>query len=151
MYYDRRGKTTTSCAQNEPDAAVGCSSSAPRWRFLPSVAPLLYAASASDDRRIRCPEILETVTSTIPAWDGLPQPLTRLCSPIPHNIGEHLTCLAAPYNPTPGVVRFFEHKRPPFVQLQDRRSGIFWVRSEQGGASRRKLVSFFDPNGHACA
>ena len=80
VHYHGRGKTTTSSAQNEPDAAVGCSSSAPRGRFLPSVAPLLYAASALDDRRIRCPEIRETVTSMIAAWDGLPQPLTRLCT-----------------------------------------------------------------------
>src|SRR5207302_904648 len=44
-------------------------------------------------------------------WNGLPQPLTRLFTPITHCIGHHLAALSAESNPHPGVVGFFEHKR----------------------------------------
>ena len=63
----------------------------------------------------------------------LPQPLARLFAPIPNSIRHHLSCLAAQSYPNPGVVRFFEHKRPQFVQFQGRGSGILWVRGDQGG------------------
>ncbi len=86
-----------------------------------------------DDRLIRYPEIREAVTSTITVWNGLPQALTRLFAPIPNRISHHLTCLAAQGNPNPGVVPFFEYKRPQFVQFQRRGRGILWVRGEQGG------------------
>ena len=96
-----------------------------------------------DHRRVCCPEIREAVTSTIAVWDGLPQPLTRLFAPIPHRISDYLTRLAAQGNPNPGVVRFFEHKRPQFVQFQRRGSGIFWIGGDQGRAQGRKLSYFF--------
>ncbi len=126
-------KTTTSCGQNGRAVAAGCYSSAPRERFLPSLSPLLCAAPASDDRLICYPEIREAVTSTIAVWNGLPQALTRLFAPIPNRISHHLTCLAAQGNPNPGVVPFFEYKRPQFIQFQRRGRGILWVRGEQGG------------------
>jgi hypothetical protein len=63
----------------------------------------------------------------------LPQPLACLFVPSPNGIRHHLSCLAAQGNPNPGVVRFFEYKRPQFVQFQDRRSGILWVGGDQGG------------------
>jgi len=69
----------------------------------------------------------------IAVWNGLPQPQTRLFAAITHGIGDHLPCLTAQGNPNPGVVGFFEHKRPQFVQFQDGGSGILWVRGEQGG------------------
>ena len=80
----------------------------------------------------RRPEIREAVTSTISLWNGLPQLLTRLFAPIPNRVGDHLPRLAAESNPNPGVVGFFEHKRPQFVQLQRCGRGILWVRGEQG-------------------
>jgi len=73
----------------------------------------------------------------------LPQPLARLFAPIPNSICHHLSCLAAQCYPNPGVVGFFEHKRPQFVQFQGRGSGILWVRGDQGGTSRRKPSYFF--------
>ena len=51
--------------------------------------------------------------------------------------------LATEGNPNPGVVRFFEHKRPELIQFQDRGRGIFGVRGEQSGPQRRKLGYFF--------
>ena len=83
---------------------------------------------------IGCPEIREAVTSTIAVWDGLPQPLTRLFAPIPNRISDHLRRLAAQGNPKPGVVRFFEDKRPELIQFQRRGSGIFWIGRDQGRA-----------------
>src|SRR6266849_3605504 len=56
-----------------------------------------------------------------------------LRAPIPNSISHHLSCLAAQSYPHPGVVGFFEHTRPAFVQFQYRGSGILWVRGEQGG------------------
>src|SRR5437879_6140995 len=85
-----------------------------------------------DHRRICRPEVSETMPLTILLWNGLPQPLTRLFTPITHCIGHHLARLAAESNPNPGVVGFFEHKRPEFIQLQRRGRGILWVRGEQG-------------------
>jgi hypothetical protein len=70
-----------------------------------------------DHRLIRCPEIREAVTSTIAVWNAFPQALARLFTSIPNCIGNHLSRLAAQGNPHPGVVRFFEHKRPEFVQF----------------------------------
>ena len=54
-----------------------------------------------------------------------------------------LSRLAAQGNPNPGVVRFFEHKRPELIQFQDGGRGIFGIRSEQSGPQRRKLSYFF--------
>ena len=54
-----------------------------------------------------------------------------------------MLCLAAQGNPNPGVVRFFEHKRPQFIQFQDGGSGILWIRSDQGSMEGRKLSYFF--------
>ena len=62
----------------------------------------------------------------------LPQPLTRLFTPLPNCIRHHLTRLTAQGDPNPRVVRFFEYERPQFVQFQCRGSGILWVRGEQG-------------------
>ena len=81
---------------------------------------------------VRRPEIREAVTSTISLWNGLPQPLTSGLAAIPKGIRDHLPALSAESNPNPGVVGFFEHKRPQFVQLQRRGPGILWVRGEQG-------------------
>jgi hypothetical protein len=89
------------------------------------------------------PEIREAVSSTIVVCNALPQPLARLFTPITHRRGDHLSPLAAQGNPHPGVVRFFEHKRPPFVPFQRYGSGILWMRGKQGGTSGRKLSSFF--------
>ena len=61
-----------------------------------------------------------------------PQLLTRLFPSLSNGIGHHLACLAAQGNPNPRVVRFFEDKRPQFVQFQGRGSGIFGIRGEQG-------------------
>jgi len=41
-------------------------------------------------------------------------------APIPNGIGDHLTRPAAQGNPNPGVVSFFEHKRPECIQFQDK-------------------------------
>ena len=63
-----------------------------------------------DHRRICRPEVGETMPLTIPLWNGLPQPLTRLFTPISQGIGHHLPRLAAQGNPNPGLVGFFEDK-----------------------------------------
>ncbi len=96
-----------------------------------------------DHRSVRCPEVGEAVPVAIAVWNGLPQPLTRLFAAIPNRIGDHLPRLAAQGNPNPGVVRFFEHKRPELIEFQDGGRGIFGVRGEQGGPQRRKLSYFF--------
>ena len=44
-----------------------------------------------------------------------------------------MTRLAAEGHPNPGVVGFFEHKRPQFIQFQRGGSGIFWIGGKQGG------------------
>ncbi len=64
-------------------------------------------------------------------------------APITHRISDHLSRLAAESHPHPGVVCFFEHKRPELVQFQGRRSGMFGIRCKQGGLEGRKLSYFF--------
>ncbi|OLB40582.1 MAG: hypothetical protein AUG82_00625 [Ktedonobacter sp. 13_1_20CM_4_53_11] len=86
-----------------------------------------------DHRRICRREVAETMPLTIPLWNGLPQALTGLFPPITHGRGDHLTALSAQGDPKPGVVRFFKHKRPQFIEFQSSGSGILWVGSEQGG------------------
>jgi len=86
-----------------------------------------------DYRSVHCLEVGEAVSMAIAVWNGLPQPQTRLFAAITHGRGDHLPCLTAQGNPQPGVVGFFEHKRPQFVQFQDGGNGILWVRGEQGG------------------
>ena len=80
---------------------------------------------------------------TISLWNGLPQPLTRFFAPIPNGIRHHLPALSAQGNPNPRLVRFFEYKRPEFIQFQDGRGGIFGIRGKQRGPQRRKLSYFF--------
>src|SRR5437588_6397 len=65
-----------------------------------------------DHRSVCRPEIREAVSSAISLWNGLPQALARLFAPIRNCVGDHLPRLAAESNPNPGVMRFFEHKRP---------------------------------------
>ncbi len=96
-----------------------------------------------DHRRVGRPEIREAMSLAISLWNGLPQPLTRLFAAIPNRVGDHLPALSTEGNPNPGVVGFFEHKRPQFVQFQYRGRGSFWVRGEQSGRQRRKLSYFF--------
>jgi hypothetical protein len=74
--------------------------------------------------------------------NGLPQPLTRLFAPITQRRGNPLPSLAAQGNPHPGLVHFFEHKRPQFISFQRRGSGILGIEGDQGGTSRRKLSYF---------
>jgi hypothetical protein len=87
-----------------------------------------------DHRRVGRPEIRAAMSLPILLWNGFPPPLTRLFAPIPHGIGHHLSRLAAEGNPNPGVVRFFEHKRPQLIQFQDGGRGLFGVRGEQSVA-----------------
>ena len=64
---------------------------------------------------------------------SLPPPLTRLFAAIPNRIRHHLPALSAEGNPNPGVVRFFEHKRPEPRGFQRHGRGIRCVRGDQGG------------------
>ena len=96
-----------------------------------------------DYRCVGCPKICEAMSLAISLWNGFPQALTRFFAPIPNRVSDHLPRLTAEGNPNPGVVGFFEDKRPQFVQFQRRRSGVIWVRGEQGGTQRRKLSYFF--------
>ncbi len=73
----------------------------------------------------------------------LPQPLARLFAPIAQCIGDHLSRLTAQSYPNPGLVGFFEHKRPQFILFQRGGSGILWVGSDQGCAEGGKLRYFF--------
>ena len=70
---------------------------------------------------------------TIEVWNALPQALAHPFTPIPNGIANHLTRLAAKGDPNPGVIGFFEHKRPQFVQFQRGGSGILWIGGDQGG------------------
>ena len=96
-----------------------------------------------DHRTVCRPEIREAMPLAISWWDGLPQVLTRLFAPIAQRIGDHLSCLATQSYPNPEVARFFEHKRPQFVQFQYRGSGILWIGGYQGCTEERKLSDFF--------
>ena len=126
-------KTTTSCGQNGPVVGERVIPPFHVSRFSGLFAHG-YVLLLRDHRRVGRPEIREAVTSTIAVWNGLPQALTRLFAPIPNRISDHLRRLAAQGNPKPGVVRFFEDKRPELIQFQDRGSGIFGIRSEQGSS-----------------
>jgi hypothetical protein len=73
------------------------------------------------------PKVREAMSLAVVVWNGLPQALTCLFAAIAQCIGNHLPCLAAQGNPNPGLVRFFEHKRPQLIELQRRGSGILWI------------------------
>jgi hypothetical protein len=87
-----------------------------------------------DDRSIDFQKIRKAMALAILLGNGLPQPLACLFAPMPNRIGDHLPALSAQSNPHPGVVRFFEHKRPDLIQFQYRGSGIFRIRGEQGAS-----------------
>ena len=96
--------------------------------------------------RVGGPEVREAMLLAIPLWNGFPQPLTRLFAPIPNRIRHYLPALSTEGNPHPRVVGFFEHKRPEFIQFQDRGRRIFGVRGEQRGTQRGEAeLLFFDP------
>jgi hypothetical protein len=59
---------------------------------------------------IDCPEIRETMTSTIALRNSLPQALACLFAPMSNRIAHHLARLATQGDPNPSVVCFFEHK-----------------------------------------
>ncbi len=84
-----------------------------------------------DDRSVDSQQVGEAMALAILLRNRLPQPLACLFAPIPNGIRHHLSCLAAQSDPYPGVVRFFEDKRPEFVQFQNRGSGILWVGGDQ--------------------
>ncbi len=86
-----------------------------------------------DHRRVGRPERRFAVSLPISLRNRFPQPLARPFAPIAHRISDRLSRLAAESNPNPGVVCFFEYKRPELVQFQGRRSGIFGIRCKQGG------------------
>jgi hypothetical protein len=113
------------------------------WAVSPVSFPTAVCCSSPDDRSIHFQKVGEAVALPIPLWNGLPQLPTRLFAPISHGIGDYLPRPAAESNPNPGVVRFFEDKRPEFVQFQGCGCGILWVRGEQSGPQRRKLRYFF--------
>jgi hypothetical protein len=94
-------------------------------------------------RLVGRPEIREAVPLLISLWNNLPQSLARLFAPIPNRIRHHLPALSAEGNPHPGVVGFFEHKRPQFIQFKGRGRGIFGIRAQQRCTQRRKLSYFF--------
>jgi len=83
------------------------------------------------------------VALAISLWNGFPQALARPFAPITHRIRDHLSRLTAEGDPNPGVVRFFEDKRPELIEFQDRGRGILGIGGEQSGPQRRKLSYFF--------
>src|SRR5512135_282522 len=85
----------------------------------------------------------EAVPLPIPLRNGFPQPLARPFAPSTDGIGDHLSRLAAEGNPNPGVVGFFEDKRPQLVQFQGRGRGIFGIWGKQSSTQRWKLSYFF--------
>ncbi len=103
------------------------------WAVSPVSFPTAERCSEGDHRRVRCPERRFAVSLPIPFRNRFPQSLARPLAPIPHCIGDHLSRLTAQGNPNPGVVGFFEHKRPQFVQFQRGGSGILGIRGDQGG------------------
>jgi hypothetical protein len=96
-----------------------------------------------DDRSIHSQKVCEAMSLLREGWDRLPQALTGGTASVAYGISDHLTRLTTQSDPNPGVVRFFEHKRPEFVQFQDRGSGILWIRGYQGCTEGRKLSDFF--------
>ena len=83
--------------------------------------------------RLVCrPKVREAMYLAVGWWNGLPQLLARLFTPIPNGIRHHLTRLAAQGNPHPAVVRLFEDKRA----IRSSSSSAVDVGSSGSGASR---------------
>ncbi len=84
-----------------------------------------------DHRRVCRPEVREALPRALGWWNALLQAHTRLVAPSTHRVGDHVTRCAAQRSPHPGVVGFFEHKRPAFVQFQRGGIRIHWVGNYQ--------------------
>ena len=113
------------------------------WAVSPVSLPTAVCCSEGDHSSIHFQKIREAVSLPIPLRNRFPQPLTRLFAPITHGIGDHLSRLAAEGNPNPGVVGFFEHKRPESIGFQRGGSGIFGIGGHQSRAQGGKLSYFF--------
>src|SRR5258708_36618083 len=87
--------------------------------------------------RVGRPKVGEAMSVAISLWNGFPQLLTCFFAPMADRVRDHLPCLTAEGNPNPGVVGFFEAKRPQYVRLQRRRSGRIWGRAAQGRTPSR--------------
>jgi hypothetical protein len=96
-----------------------------------------------DHGLIGCPEIREAVARAIRGWNGLPQPTTGRLASIPDRIPHHLPRPAAQRNPDPTLVGFFQNKGPAFIQFQDRRSWICFIRRQHRLAQGRQVGDFF--------
>jgi hypothetical protein len=96
-----------------------------------------------DHGLVGCPEISETMASTIGEGNGLPQTATGALASISVRVSDHLTALSAQGNPDPCLVDLSSNKGPQFIQFQGHRSWIGCIRSYHCLAQGWKLSGFF--------
>jgi hypothetical protein len=116
-------------------------------RLFPQCGVLL----ARDHRHVGYPEIREAIPCAVGGWDGFPQPLARLFTPITHCIRDHVSRFAEQGDPSPGVVRFLSTNN-----RSSSSSRVVEAGSSESVASRvvhkgGSCAPFFDPTRCGCA
>ena len=107
--------------------------------FLPDRHMLLFW----NHRLIRIPKIGVTLSGTVCKRNGFPQTTAGLCTSISHGVCHDLSRLSTQSYPDPGLIRLLQHKRPQFIQCQDRRLCIVGIRRDQRFAQGWQLCGLF--------
>ena len=89
------------------------------------------------------PKIGVAMACPISLRNGFPQMPTGFCTSISHCISNHLSRLSTQGYPDPRLIGLLQHKRPQFIQFQDRRLCIVRIRRDQRFAQGWQLGGLF--------
>ena len=107
--------------------------------FLPNRRMLLFWKH----RLVGTPKIGVTLSGTVCVRNGFPQTAAGLFTSISHCVCHHLSRLSTQSYPDPRLIGLLQHKRPQFIQFQDRRLCIVRIRSDQRFAQGWQLCGLF--------
>ena len=94
-------------------------------------------------RLVGTPKIGVALSGTVCVRNGFPQTVAGLCTSISHCVCHDLSRLSTQSYPDPCLIGLLEHKRPQFIQFQDRCLCIVRIRRDQRFAQGWQLCGLF--------